>query len=98
MEHCGRQGRGDGRGSGGCGEGGAQKGRDTRSQRCVLLERDKSFPKTVLGKGAPLANKFIDYLLRKLYLMLWKEKGKRLSANRVLENLREIKYLHALIT
>ena len=58
---------------GGHGERGAQKGRDTRSQKCVLLERDKSFPKTVLGKGVPLASK-----LRKLYLMLWKEKGKRL--------------------
>lgn len=34
----------------------AQKGRDTRSQRHILLERDKSFPKTVLGKGEPLAS------------------------------------------
>lgn len=75
MEHCGQQGAGwGGEQWGGAGEGGAQKG-DT-SQRCVFCwKRDKSFPKTVLGKGAPLASKFIDYLL-KLYLMLWKEKGK----------------------
>ena len=76
---------------------GKKKG-DKRSQRCVLLEGDEIiFPKAMLGKGEPSETKF-DYLFRKLYSMLWKEKGKRLSANRVLENLREIKYLHALIT
>lgn len=64
-----------------------------------LLEGDGIIFKDSMGKGELWATKFIDYLFRKSYQMPWKEKGKsKDSANTGLENLREMKYLHALIT
>lgn len=65
---------------------------------CCCWKEIKLFSKTMLGKGESSAARFINYVFRKVYSVLWKEKEKRFPANRVLENLREIKYLHASIT
>lgn len=52
----------------------------------------------MLGKGESLATEFIDHLFRKLDA-LERERGKKKTVcQQRLENLREIKYLHTLIT